>query len=183
MQKTEIAKLMAIVASEYGDRFATSKDKADLWLNILGHATFDEAAKAITQILGSAAQFPPTIGEINCKILEARTGASQLDWATEWERVLKAASNSSYNAVSEAGKLATITLNAVGGIAGLKEIASIGYGDLMSVRAQFRQRFEMLSTKKVEREFETYIGARAEKILIQNEAAKLELVKDKNGTR
>jgi hypothetical protein len=177
MQKTEIFKLMAIVTSEYGDRFATSKDKADLWLNILGHATFDEAAKAITQILGSAAQFPPTVGEINCKILEARTGASQLDWATEWERVLKAASNSSYNAVSEAGKLATITLNAVGGIAGLKELGAIDQGGMMGIRAQFRQRFEMLSTKKVEREFEAYIDNTAIKVLNGTQTKLLNMVK------
>ena len=178
MQKTEIFKLMAIVTSEYGDRFATSKDKADLWLSILGHATFDEAAKAITQILGSAAQFPPTVGEINCKILEARTGASQIDWATEWERALKAASNSSYNAVSEAGKLATITLNAVGGIAGLKELAALSSGEMMANRAQFRQRFEMLSTKKVEREFESYIEDRANKVLNSTEKTLLSMVKN-----
>ena len=176
MQKTEVFKLMAIVASEYGDRFSTSPEKADLWLNILGHATFEEGAKAIAKILGSSAQFPPTVGEINCKILEYRTGASSLDWATEWERALKAASNSSYNALAEAGKLAALTLSAVGGVDGLKEIAQLGQGDLMGVRAQFRQRFEMLSTRKVEREFQNYIEGSVSKALNGTEKKLLEVV-------
>lgn len=176
MQKTEIFKLMAIVASEYGDRFATSPEKADLWLNILGHATFEEGAKAIAKILGSSAQFPPTVGEINCKILEYRTGASSLDWATEWEKVVKAASNSSYNAQAEAGKLAAISLKSVGGIQGLKEIAALDHSAMMAVRAQFRQRFEMLSTKKVENEFQTYIENKASKVLNDTEKKLLEVV-------
>jgi hypothetical protein len=176
MQKSEVVKLMAVVAAEYGDRFATSNEKADLWLNILGHATFEEAVKAITQVLGSPAKFPPTVGEINQKILEARTGTSSLDWATEWERVLKAASNSSYNAPAEAGKLASLTLSAVGGVQGLKEIAALGHGELMAIRAQFRQRFEMLSTKKVEREFEAYIENTANKTLSATEKKLLEVI-------
>ena len=165
MQRCEILNLMAIISSEYGDRFQSSSEKLELWGNILGHATYLEAQKAVISILGSKAQFPPTVGEINHKILEARTGAQALDWASEWERVLKASANSSYGAVAEALKLEPQTLKAVGGLSGLKELGSLSFGEMSTFRAQFRQRFEMLATKGIEREFREYIEDTAKKLI------------------
>jgi len=165
MQKTEIFKLMAMITAEFGDRFVVTTDKVELWIGVLGHATFQEAAKAITQILGSPNRFPPTVGEINHKVLEARAGATALDWGVEWQKALRAAANSAYNAESEAAKLAPATLSAIGGIAGLKEVAALPADSLGVIRGQFRQRFEAEATRSTQKEFQNYIEGQAKKLI------------------
>lgn len=165
MQKPEILKIMALITAEFGDRFAVTGDKVDLWLGILGHATFAEAAKAVTQILGAPNRFPPTVGEVNQKVLESRSGSTGLDWGSEWQLVLKAAANSAYNAEAEALKLKPATLAAIGGIPGLKEIATLGADSLMGIRAQFRQRFEAQATRGVQKEFQNYIEGSARRLI------------------
>ena len=165
MNKTEIFKLMAMVTAEFGNRFTVTTDKVELWLGILGHATYQEAAKAIAQILGSARAFPPTVGEINQAILESRSGTVGLDWGVEWQKALRAAANSAYNAESEAAKLAPATLSAIGGIAGLKEVAALPADSLGVIRGQFRQRFEAEATRSTQKEFQNYIEGQAKKLI------------------
>ena len=172
MQRNEVYKLMAMVNAEFGDRFVVTTDKVNLWMGILGHSNFPEAMKAMAQILGAANKFPPTVGELNHKILENRSGLAAGDWGVEWQAVLKAAANSSYNAEAEAAKLNKRTLSAIGGIAGLKEIASLGADSLNTIRAQFRQRFEAGASREIEKQFERYIEGSA-KHLIESATPKL----------
>lgn len=167
MNKTEIYKLMAMVTAEFGNRFVVTTDKVELWIGILGHATFAECAKATAQILGSANQFPPTVGEINQKVLELRSGTVGLDWGAEWQKALRAAANSSYNAETEAAKLTPATLSAIGGIPGLKEIATLPAESLVGIRAQFRQRYEAEATRSTQKVFQDYIEGSA-KVLIDS---------------
>lgn len=161
MTRSDVYKLMAMVNAEFGDRFIVTTDKVNLWIGILGHATFPEAAKAMAHILGAANKFPPTVGELNQRILSDRSGVGASDWGAEWEKVLRAASNSAYNAESEASKLTPHTLSAIGGIPGLKEIASLGSESLVSIRAQFRQRYEAGASRATEKSFKDYIDSKA----------------------
>jgi len=165
MNKSEIYKLMAMVTAEFGNRFVVTTDKVELWMGILGHANFAECSKAVAQILGSARQFPPTVGEINQQVLQQRAGTTGLDWGAEWQKALRAAANSSYNAQGEAAKLSPATLSAIGGIAGLKEIAALPAESLTAIRAQFRQRYEAQAIRSTEKEFQNYIEGSAKKLI------------------
>jgi len=174
MQKAEIIKLFAIIASEFGDRFQTSPEKVELWGNILGHATYQEAQQAVFEILGSPQQFPPVAGQINERVLSLRSGAASLDWANEWSWVLLAASNANYNAQSEAQRLKPATLAAIGGVAGLKELALATPLSLTTHRAQFRARFDTTTKKAVENEFRDHIEGKTKELL---NMAKMKVIK------
>lgn len=165
MNKSEMGKLMTVIAVEFGGKFPITEERVQLWLNILGHASGPEVSRAIAQVIGESRDFPPSVGAVNCKVLENRSGAVEVDWSTEWTLVLRAASNSSYNAEQEAAKLKPLTLRAAGGIPGLRELALASSDSLPTIRAQFRQRFEDLSSKAVQREFKNYVEGTAKAII------------------
>jgi hypothetical protein len=141
LKKEEMRKIFAILNAEFGHKVLLSEERLRIWQVILGHASYDEVMMAVVRLLGVAKQFPPTVGEVNQAVLEARRG-TKADWGSLWSLVEKAGRNSSYNAAEEAAKLPAEALAAIGGVSGLKELAGSSPEHLAVIRAQFRQRLE-----------------------------------------
>ena len=144
MNVEDIKQLMRILHAEYGSKVSYSEPRARLWTTILGHATYQEAELAIAMLLSEARAFPPAIGEINQQILKNRQGTPQ-DWSTLWDQVLTAAQRSAYDSDNQASKLPESARRAIGGAAGLKELALTDNASVAIIRAQFRQRLEAIN--------------------------------------
>jgi hypothetical protein len=141
MDVEHIKQLIMILKAEYGNKVIATEERARVWGVVLAHATYGEAELAIAQLLSQARQFPPAVGEINQQIIKNRSG-DPVDWSQLWDLVLAAGQRSTYNSDEEARKLPEAARRAIGGAAGLKELACGSSDNLAVIRAQFRQRLE-----------------------------------------
>ena len=140
-----IRQILAVLRAEYGNKVLIDEPRIKLWMLVLGHATFDEIQRAVAVSLSKGGQFPPSVGELNQIVLEAREGVKS-DWGTLWDRVLAAAQRSSYYSEEEGAKLPPEALRAIGGTTGLRELACSNPENIGVIRAQFRQRLEARKT-------------------------------------
>lgn len=143
MDVVQIKQLMMILRAEYGNKVDVTDDRICVWEVILGHASYNEAQLAIARLLSEARPFPPSVGEINQEVIRGRVSDS-VDWSQLWDSVLKAGSRALYYAEDEAKKLPPRALSAIGGVAGLKEIARSTPEHISVIRGQFRQRLEAI---------------------------------------
>lgn len=141
MDVEQIKQLMLILRAEYGNKVVCTEDRASVWQVVLAHASYNEAQLAIAKLLSEARPFPPSIGEINQEVIRGRK-TETADWSQLWDAVADAGSRSLYYAEEEAKKLPPSALKAIGGIAGLKEVANSTPDHIAVIRAQFRQRLE-----------------------------------------
>ena len=150
MTEEEVNQIFKVLAAEYGKKVAWNKERSAIWQYVLGHATFNEVKLAVVQLLAENRPFPPTIGEVNQTVLKLRKGV-QIDWGSLWDEVMRAAQRSTYYATEEAAKLNPDACAAIGGPAGLRELAACSAEMIPTIRAQFRQRLE---ARHVNQQFE-----------------------------
>lgn len=72
MQRTEILKLMAIIASEYAGRFDVTPERVEVWENILKSFDFIDGQAGTVAAISASGQWPPTVGEVRNKVNDAR---------------------------------------------------------------------------------------------------------------
>lgn len=145
MTEEQVRRIFKVLEAEYGNKVRYSIERYKVWQMVLHHAAYEEVQAAVVRLIGEARQFPPSVGEVNQAVLQAR-GGTQTDWGTLWDKVMVASQRSTYYAEEEAKKLPATALAAIGGIAGLKELAAAKVDDVATIRAQFRQRLEAKST-------------------------------------
>lgn len=141
MNVEDTKQLMVILKAEYGNKVLCTEERARVWGVVLAHADYQEAELAVAQLLSEARQFPPSVGEINQQILKNRQGDPQ-DWSALWDQVLAAGQRSAYDSDQQAAKLPEAARKAIGGAAGLRELALSSPDNIAVIRAQFRQRLE-----------------------------------------
>lgn len=141
MDVEHIKQLILILKAEYGNKVIATEERARVWEVVLNHASYKEGELAVAQLLSEARQFPPSVGEINQQILKNRAG-EPTDWSSLWDAVYNAGQRSLYHAEEEAKKLPEAAIRAIGGTAGLKELARSSPDNIAVIRAQFRQRLE-----------------------------------------
>ena len=139
--------MLPALKAEYGQKVEITPDRIIVWQVVLGHSSYNEAQLAIARLLSEARPFPPSIGEINQEVLRGRI-TDNVDWSQLWDSVFKAGSKALYYAEEEAAKLTPRALSAIGGIAGLKEIARSTPEHISVIRGQFRQRLEAIKEYK-----------------------------------
>lgn len=144
MNVEDIKQLIRILHAEYGNKVIANESRAELWKVVLGHATYREAEMAVAMLLSEARAFPPSVGEINQQIIKNRKGSTE-DWSSLWDQVLAASSRSAYYSVEESSRLPESARKAIGGAAGLRELAMSDNSSVAIIRAQFRQRLEAIN--------------------------------------
>jgi hypothetical protein len=144
MNVEQTKQIMRLLWCEYGDKVICTENRAKVWYTILGHANYQEAELAVASLLSEARAFPPSVGEVNQLILEHRRPASQ-DWSTLWDLVLQAGKRSAYDSQNQIKALPEAAQRAIGGAAGLRELALSDNATLAILRAQFRQRLEAIN--------------------------------------
>jgi hypothetical protein len=149
MNVEQTRQVLEVLRVEYGNKVMIDENRIAIWHGILSHADFSEVQRAVIKLLAKGGQFPPSVGEVNQAVLEARRD-TETDAGVVWDRVLAAAQRSAYYAAEEAAKLPPTALEAIGGIAGLKELALAQSDKIAIIRAQFRQRYEVLIKKSGE---------------------------------
>jgi hypothetical protein len=144
MNVEHIKQLMRLLHAEYGDKVKLHEGRLQVWQAILGHADYPEAELALASLMAEARPFPPSVGELNQRILLHRRG-EQKDWSTLWDLVLQAAKRSAYDAHNQIKGLPEAARRAIGGESGLREVALSDNATLPIIRAQFRQRLEAIN--------------------------------------
>jgi hypothetical protein len=124
MTKKEALRLMAIMTVAYPNyRLADIDFTATTWADMLPNYTYDQVEAALkAYILSENTGFPPSIGQINEKLV----ALSQSDTPTPleaWSLVRIAVRNSTYHADDEFAKLPPIIQSTVGNARNLEEWA------------------------------------------------------------
>ena len=153
-----IKQILMILRAEYGSKVIIDDARIALWHLILGHTSPPEIERAVAKLLAKGGQFPPSVGEVNQTVLEARRGVQE-DWGKLWDKVVLAAQRSTYYAAEEAAKLPRLALEAIGGIPGLKELAASSPEHMSVMRGQFRQRYEAVSNSDKAELLQDALGA------------------------
>jgi hypothetical protein len=151
MNVEHIQQLMRILHAEYGSKVLMTHGRAKVWQTILGHADFNEAQYAVATLLSEGGQFPPSVGDINQRILQNRKEATK-DWSSLWDLVLEAGKRSTYDSHNQIKRLPEAARRAIGGEAGLREVAHSDNATLPILRAQFRQRLEAINQYSTQEE-------------------------------
>lgn len=124
MTKNEAKKLMAVMTVSYPNyKIADIELTATTWANMLSGYTYEQVSAALkAYILSENTGFPPSIGQINEKLV----ALSQADTPTPleaWSLVRIAVRNSTYHADDEFAKLPPIIQSTVGNARNLEEWA------------------------------------------------------------
>lgn len=124
MTKNEAKKLMAVMTVSYPNyKIADIELTATTWANMLSGYTYEQVSAALkAYILSENTGFPPSIGQINEKLV----ALSQADTPTPleaWSLVRVAVRNSTYHADDEFAKLPPIIQSTVGNARNLEEWA------------------------------------------------------------
>lgn len=141
MNEEQVRRIFAVLQAEYGNKVLVTEPRLRLWQMVLHDASYNEVSAAVMRLLSESRPFPPSVGDVNQAVLTAR-GDTQEDWGSLWDKVMAAGQRATYYAAEEAEKLPPVALAAIGGIAGLKELAQATPDNMAVIRAQFRQRLE-----------------------------------------
>lgn len=144
MNVEQIKQIMSLLRLEYGDKVLCTENRAKVWHVIIGHASYDEAELAVASLLAEARPFPPSVGEVNQRILLHRKPVQQ-DWSSLWDLTLQAGKRSAYDSQNQIKGLPEAAQRAIGGAPGLRELAMSDVATLAILRAQFRQRLEAIN--------------------------------------
>ena len=79
MSKSDILKLMAIIATEFSGRFEVTDERVGVWLNIIGHFEYQDAQAGVMAAIAASGQWPPTVGEVRNKIADSRKARYRAD--------------------------------------------------------------------------------------------------------
>lgn len=129
MTRTETAKIIALLQSEYPNSFSKldkqSFDlKFELWASEFANDPFEEVYTALRMYMETGEQFAPNIGQIRKRMRQA-TKEPELSDADAWSLVSRACANGSYRYREEFAKLPPIVQKAVGRPEQLKEWAIV----------------------------------------------------------
>lgn len=167
MNKRESAQILAVIKAAYpghSNKNTINDDMAavNAWADILSDYSYNEVAAAVKGFIASDIKgFPPAIGQIVHIINQHK--APQIPLAEAWNLIQKAASNSTYNAVSEFEKLPEPLQQIVGSPSRLKTYATMSSETLETV---VYNGFAKQYTQCVEREREQMALPQAVKQLL-----------------
>lgn len=147
MDVEDIKQILSMLRAEYGTKVICTVERVKVWKMMLGAYDRNDVVLAVAELMGEARQFPPTVGEINQKVIQNKIGIQE-DWSSLWDAVMRAGNRSLYHAAEEADKLPKRALRAIGGVEGLKELARSSTDNISTIRAQFRQRLEAVDSRE-----------------------------------
>lgn len=140
MTKPEVAKLIYVIKATYPNTFQkyTTQDIDNMiaaWLSVMEDYTYEQASAGLKIYLSSDTKgFPPSPGQVIDCILKIITPPSEdLIVDEAWSYVVKAISNSGYNAAEEYEKLPDICKKVVVSPANLRNWAMMDSDELHTV--------------------------------------------------
>lgn len=130
MNKLETAKIISVLQVNYPDSFKTMTDDTmkgliNVWASVLADVTYEQVSNAvIAHIATDTNRFMPPVGVIRNKLFEINSPREMTEMEA-WNLVVKAVSNSNYNASAEFEKLPNDIKQLVGSPSSLKEWAGM----------------------------------------------------------
>lgn len=139
MNRTETAKILALLQSEYPNSFSKLTEeqmnlKLELWASEFVNDPFIAVYTALRMYMETGVQFAPNIGQIR-KRMQLQKDQSELSEGEAWAMVSKACRNGSYGYMKEFSKLPPIVQKAVGRAEQLREWASMDESQVQTVVA------------------------------------------------
>lgn len=157
MTVKETSKIMEVIRLTYQKTAVMTKADAEkalaLWSALFADTPYEEVNYAVkTYILTDTSGFPPTIGQLNKIITDAKT-ASLPNADESWTLVRKAISNGIYGSEEEFAKLPNLCKRIVGDATQLYDWAMLDTKGLNVVRSTFLNRY-----REVRKEVEQLIS-------------------------
>lgn len=159
MNRTETAKILALLQSEYPNSFAKLTQeqmnlKLELWASEFSGDAFEAVYTALRMYMETDEQFAPNIGQIR-KRLQMQRQQNELSEGEAWAMVSKACQNGSYGYMKEFTKLPPIVQKAVGRAEQLREWAAMEESQVQTVVASnFMRSFR--AARERQKEIDTY---------------------------
>lgn len=158
MNKTETAKLLTLLQSEYPLSFAKldedgMKMKRELWASEFKDDSFNAVYTAVRMCMETGSDFAPNIGQVRAKMRKQNPdNESEMTASEAWALVSKACRNGSYGYMKEFAKLPPVVQRAVGRPEQLKEWAAMDEETVQSVIASnFMKSFRLAQAQEEER--------------------------------
>lgn len=158
MNKTEAAKIIAILQVNYPENFRGKSDDVikatvDLWTRAFADEPYALVSAAVmTHMVSDTNRFMPPVGVIKAKIAEMLK-PDEMTEQEAWSLVAKALRNCTYGAEEEYAKLPTAVQRAVGGASQLRDWAMMDTETVQSVVASNFQRSYRVTSQR-ERDWE-----------------------------
>lgn len=159
MNKTETAKLLALLQSEYPLSFSKlTKEQMDLklelWASEFASDPFEAVYTALRMYMETGEQFAPNIGQVR-KRMQMQKQQDELTEGEAWAMVSKACRNGSYGYKKEFAKLPPLVQKAVGRPEQLREWAAMDESQVQTVVASnFMRSFR--AAKERQKELDSY---------------------------
>ncbi len=154
MNKTEAAKIIAILQLNYPENFRSKSDDVikatvDLWARAFADEAYSLVSAAVmSHMISDTNRFMPPVGVIKAKISELQN-PDEMTEQEAWGMVAKALKNSTYNADDEFEKLPPAVQRAVGGASQLRDWAKMDTETVQSVVASnFQRSYRMTSQRE-----------------------------------
>lgn len=112
MNRIELSKLMMIIEAEYGNRFETSPARLDVWHEVLGHFSFEDARKGTLAAIAHSTQWPPSVGDVRNHANVARKDRIRV----EEQKRLDAKAAKKTNDPAEADRVHAVVRNYLNGM-------------------------------------------------------------------
>ena len=158
MNKTEAAKIIAILQVNYPENFRGKSDDVikatvDLWARAFADEPYTMVSAAVmTHMVSDTNRFMPPVGVIKAKIAEMLK-PDEMTEQEAWSLVANALRNCTYGAEEEYAKLPPAVQRAVGGASQLKDWAMMDTETVQSVVASNFQRSYRVTSQR-ERDWE-----------------------------
>lgn len=158
MNKTEAAKIIAILQVNYPENFRGKSDDVikatvDLWARAFADEPYALVSAAVmTHMVSDTNRFMPPVGVIKAKIAEMLK-PDEMTEQEAWGMVANALRNSTYGAEEEYAKLPPAVQRAVGGASQLRDWAMMDTETVQSVVASNFQRSYRVASQR-ERDWE-----------------------------
>lgn len=139
MNRTETAKILALMQSEYPLSFSKLTPeqmslKMELWASEFAGDPFETVYTALRMYMETGEQFAPNIGQIR-KRMQMQKKEDELSEGEAWAMVSKACRNGSYGYMKEFAKLPPLVQKAVGRAEQLREWAAMDETQVQTVVA------------------------------------------------
>ncbi|WHH59129.1 replicative helicase loader/inhibitor [Petroclostridium sp. X23] len=169
MVKSEIAKILAVIAAAY-PKFEIDEIKQNVWHEMLGDIDYKIAQLAVKKLLMES-PFPPAISDIRKQVAEIITPSeNQINAADAWGEVVDAMRRYGYYRETEAiQSLSPLTAKVVNYI-GFREICLCEEPGV--IRGQFLKMFEQVANRE-----------RRENLLPENLKSQIQLIASKGNLK
>lgn len=157
MTRTETAKIIALLQSEYPNSFSKLDKQAfdlkfELWASEFANDPFEAVYTALRMYMETGEQFAPNIGQVR-KRMRMQQEQDEISEGEAFGMVAKACRNGSYGYMKEYAKLPPDVQKAVGRPEQLRDWAKLDENDFQTIAgSQFLRSFRAVRTRKKETE-------------------------------